>query len=373
MSVKPLWALFAIGACTKTPPIPPPVPPPEPPVDAARAAVVPDAVTVVPAVASGPEVWLRGSTHVHAKPSGDSATPIPDVIAWYEQRGYDFIALTDHNRTSEVGDASTQGSPAVHVSPKGFIVLAGIELTYNPVGCLPPGHESGQCRIHVNLLGNTGRVDGKLEWANRKNDLRVEKYQAAIDQQKQLGGIAQLNHPQWYWGMTPEVLTEVARRGIPLVEIANVQFETWNAGDGAHPSTEALWDAALANGVTLWGVASDDAHHYGGGGRYPAGGGWVVVKARRDPQAIVDALARGRFYASTGVTLARAEVERDELVVEVAPDDPGSHTTHFIANGQTVAITSGKLARHPVPQSGYLRATVTRSDGKKAWVQPARR
>ena len=369
MIVKPLWALFAIGACAKPAPPPAPTPPPPP----APLAITPDAVTIVPAAATGPETWLRGSTHVHAKPSGDSATSIPDVIAWYEQRDYDFIVLTDHNRTSEVGERSTQGSPAVHVSPKGLIVLAGIELTYNPVGCMPAGHESGQCRIHVNLLGITGRVDGKLEWANRKTDQRVDKYQAALDAQKRLGGIAQLNHPQWFWGMTPEVLTEVARRGMPLVEIANVQFEKWNAGDKDHPSTEALWDAALANGVTLWGVASDDAHHYDAGGKYPAGGGWVVVKSRRDPQAIVDALARGRFYASTGVTLARAEVERDELVVEVANDDPGSHTIHFIANGQTVAITSGKLGRYALPQSGYLRATVHRSDGKRAWVQPARR
>src|SRR5690606_2903288 len=116
-------------------------------------------------------------------------------------------------------------------------------------------------------------------------------------------------------GATPELLAELARRGAQLVEIGNVQFETWNQGDPDHPSLEAVWDAALAQGVTLWGVASDDAHHYDGGGKYPAGGGWVMVKARRDPQAIVDALAAGRFYASNGVVLARAEVDGEQLVV----------------------------------------------------------
>src|SRR6187549_2710402 len=62
------------------------------------------AVAEAPAVTE-PERWLRGSTHVHAKPSGDSVTAIPDVITWYESRGYDFIVLTDHNRVSELDDA----------------------------------------------------------------------------------------------------------------------------------------------------------------------------------------------------------------------------------------------------------------------------
>lgn len=318
------------------------------------------------------EEWLRGSTHVHAKPSGDSTAPIPEVLAWYEKRGYDFIVLTDHNRVTEVGPTSTKGSPAVRAKGK-LIVLAGTELTHNPTGCKPPGDDSGRCRIHVNLIGVTARPTGKLEWAKHGTDDRVAKYQAAIDQQRALGGVAQLNHPQYYWGMTPEVLTEVARRGIPLVEIANIQFEKWNAGDAAHPSTEVLWDAALGAGVTLWGVASDDAHSYTPDGKYPAGGAWVMVRARREPQTIVDALARGRFYASTGVVLQRAEVVDGELVVEVAAVDKGTYTIAFIENGAVVARVSGKSARRSVPQTGYVRAVVTRGDGKKAWVQPARR
>ena len=74
----------------------------------AIAAVVADAAPDAPAPApvdapdAPPEVWLKGSTHVHARPSGDSSTPIPDVLRWYEQHSYDFIVLTDHNRVSQV-------------------------------------------------------------------------------------------------------------------------------------------------------------------------------------------------------------------------------------------------------------------------------
>ena len=332
-------------------------------------------VPLAPAEALSPEaeVWLKGATHVHARASGDSSEPPGNVIAWYEQRGYDFIVLTDHNRVSELGGSDTRGQITLRDPHAGLIVFSGIELTHNPIGCLPIGDPSRNCRIHVNLIGPTARPAGRIEWAERRSHLRIDMYQAAVVAQSALGGIAQINHPQWLWGMTPELLVELAHRGMPLVEIANAAFSKWNAGDPAHPSTEALWDAALARGATLWGVASDDAHDYEGRGKYPPGGGWVMVRARREPRAILDALAAGRFYASNGVVLDRAEVEGEELAVAVDQAAPGSYTIDFIENGRRVESVHGRFARRRVPAAGYVRAVVTRSDGKRAWVQPARR
>jgi hypothetical protein len=368
-------ALAYVAACAGpdvAPPAAPPLPPPAPAATAPIDARLPDGPAVD--AAASPEVWLRGNTHVHAKPSGDSREPIPSVIAWYEQHGYDFIALTDHNRVSEVDAGTTRGQAWVRAPASGLIVLSGIELTHNPGDCVPKGDD--KCRIHVNGIGVTGRPDAKLEWAERRSNLRLDMYSAAIVATRALGGsLVQINHPNWHWGMTPDVMIEVARRGARLVEIANSQFESWNAGDQDHPSVETLWDAALAKGVELWGVASDDAHDYAadGSGKYPAGGGWIMVKAHRDPQAILDALGAGRFYASTGVTLARAEADADELVVEVAPGTSNTYTISFIENGKVVATVNGPSGRRQVPRTGYVRAVVTRDDGKKAWVQPVRR
>lgn len=322
----------------------------------------------------GRERWLKGSTHVHARASGDSREPVDGVIAWYEDRGYDFIVLTDHNRVSELDAVTdTTGEVTLRDPRAGLIVFSGIELTHNPVGCLPAGDASGNCRIHVNLIAPTARPIGRIEWANRRSHARIDMYRAAHVAQSTLGGIAQINHPQWLWGMTPDLLAELARRGTPLVEIANSAFAAWNAGDDRHPSTEALWDAALAEGVMLWGVASDDAHDYRGDGKYPPGGGWVVVRARREPRAILAALSAGRFYSSNGVVLARADVERGELVVAVDPAAAGRHTIDFIENGKRVDSVRRRVARRAVPAVGYVRAVVTRDDGRRAWVQPVRR
>ncbi|MFN0251715.1 MAG: CehA/McbA family metallohydrolase [Kofleriaceae bacterium] len=352
---------------------------PDVPTDASISTVPSDALPVAsppPPIASdaGPEIWLRGSTHVHAKPSGDSVEPIANVIRWYESRGYDFMFLTDHNRVSEIDPATqTPGQVVLRpVAPKRLIVFSGIELTHNPSDCIPPGDASGKCRIHVNLLGPTARPVGKITWANRKTRDRLLKYDAALVQQQQLGGLAQINHPNWFWGMTPDVLAELGRRGYRLVEIANSAFAKWNDGDKDHPSMDALWDAALMQGVTLWGVASDDAHDYGpAGGQYPAGGSWIVVKAQRDPTAILAAIDAGRFYASSGVELVRTEVDGDELVVELAPKQKA--TIQWIENGRRVGRATSRIAKRALPDQGYLRAVVTRDDGKRAWVQPARR
>lgn len=339
-----------------------------------RASEAEEVVASSAATPDAPEVWLRGSTHVHAKASGDSSEPNANVIAWYEDHHYDFIVLTDHNRVSELDQASdTRGQITLRDAHAGLIVFSGIELTHNPVGCVPVGDRSRNCRIHVNLLGPTARPGGRLEWAERRSHARIDMYRAALNAQATLGGIAQLNHPQWLWGMTPELLAELARRGIHLVEIANSAFSKWNLGDATHPSTEALWDAALLRGARLWGTASDDAHDYTGHGKYPAGGGWVVVHARREPRAILDALAAGHFYASNGVVLERAGVEGGALVVGVDPAQAGTYTIDFIENGKRVESITGRGARRAVPAAGYLRAVVQRDDGKRAWVQPVHR
>lgn len=370
MTERAALLLAACGACAA----PAPVAPTAPGRTAAPAA--PPRAAPAPAGSEEPPAprYLRGSTHVHARPSGDSSTPISEVISWYERHGYDFIVLTDHNRVSEAApEASTAGARAVRMPDTGLVVLAGIELTHNPAACLPlPPRPLGLCRIHVNALGVTARPPGRLEWAERQSQARLDQYTRALETARALGGVAQLNHPQWHWGMSATLLIELARRGALLYEVANVQFPAWNAGDGAEPSTEALWDAALAAGATLWGVASDDAHSYDGGGKYPAGGGWVMVDAAREPQAILDALAGGRFYSSTGVGLARAERRGDTLLVEVAADSPGPHRITFISNGAVVAEHQARRATHPLPAHGYVRAVVTRGDGARAWVQPQR-
>jgi hypothetical protein len=361
-----------------------------------------------------PPRWLRGSTHVHAAPSGDATSKPEAVMAWYRAHGYDFIVLTDHNRVTIVDPAFAPSGGRTSAAPAGGpLVIAGTELTYNPGACSEPDPPpKGKCRIHVNGLGVTTRPDGRIEWADRVHRDRRSSYQAALRYLAPTGALVQLNHPQWSWGMTPELLAALAGDGATLVEIANSAFAAWNDGDAGHPSVEALWDRALVGGARLWAVASDDAHSYDvAGGRYPAGGGWIEVEAPRDrdghdahgpamstptsatastststssstsdgtvpldADAIIAAIGAGRFYASTGVALRWAGPVGDELWVEAADDEPGPLTIELIVDGAVVSSTRDRRVTHPLPVAPhYVRARVTRADGARAWTQPASR
>ena len=340
------------------------------------------APVVAPAAAPVPPLpYLKGSTHVHTAYSGDSKTPIDEVIGWYVAHGYDFIVVTDHNRVTD------------HAGGAPLVVLRGIELTHNPGSCQPPPPEpDGKCRIHVNGIGlaasaAAAEAEGRppaLDWKNGSSALRVDMYQAAFDKTRELGGIIQVNHPTWHWGVDGALLAELSRRGAVLVEIANMGFRTWSAGDEKHAGAEAVWDDALGRGAVIWGVASDDAHDYddladerqaAGARVYPPGGGWVMVRAERNADAIRAALERGDFYASTGVTLERAEVYGGALDVAVAEASPGRHQIAFVGTGGAVLDrVEGRAAKFSLDRiaSGYVRAVVTREDGARAWVQPVR-
>ena len=96
-----------------------------------------------------------------------------------------------------------------------------------------------------------------------------------------------------------------------LFEIFNGHPQVNNEGGGGSPGLEEIWDRLLSSGRLMYGVAVDDAHHFKRPGDPLASGpgrGWVYVRAERlEARALVEAMERGDFYASTGVELATYE------------------------------------------------------------------
>ena len=116
---------------------------------------------------------------------------------------------------------------------------------------------------------------------------------------------------------------------------------------GSRPSTEELWDRALVmrlaegagDGGILYGLATDDAHdHYTNGVVSIPGRGWIMGRSERlEPDAIIDAMKRGDFYASSGVTLEEVAFE---IHLTVGIEEEGvQYFTEFIGTRiETVSI-----------------------------------
>lgn len=305
--------------------------------------------------------------HVHSARSGDSKTPVDQVARWYRARGFDAIVLTDHE---------VLAAPPPTSGIAGIAVLPGAELTQNVRGCVPSPDPRTFCPLHVNAL-LIEPTPLHPQWPQVPE--RARRYANAIRLTRQLGGVPQINHPNFHYAIDAPTIVQLARTGPLLLEVRNEAVDSENAGDATHPSTEALWDQVLSAGVDVWGTATDDAHHYDDAAEVRARGevahtgarGWVMVRAAPTAAALRAALLRGDFYASTGVELSRWGVVDGALHVEAAG---AADRVRFIGPGGAVLqATNGRKASFSLKKAagGYVRAVVN-AGGAHAWTQPIR-
>jgi hypothetical protein len=72
--------------------------------------------------------------------------------------------------------------------------------------------------VHVNaLFVTTDRIAWPAVGAGR-----LERYDAALQVTRALGGIAQLNHPNYDWAADAQLISELGRRGLQQLEVANM-------------------------------------------------------------------------------------------------------------------------------------------------------
>ena len=129
------------------------------------------------------------------------------------------------------------------------------------------------------------------------------------------------------------------------------------------PSYEAIWDGVLSAGPGDLRGGHDDSHNYHDFAPWLSnpGRGWVMVQADELTQeAIVDGLAAGRFYASTGVTLARLECSAESIALEIEQERDFIYTTRFTGkDGELLAESTGLTAEYRADgHEDYVRATV---------------
>jgi hypothetical protein len=210
-------------------------------------------------------------------------------------------------------------------------------------------------------------------------------YQRHFEAIRAAGAIPQLNHPNGRWSVRPEDLAQLS--GVFLLEIWNGNPKSNNLGGtddhgNTSLSTEAFWDVILSQGKRAWGVAADDSHdytHLDNFGSERPGFAWIVVRAAElSAKALMDAMIRGDFYASTGITLEDYVTDRQGIKITIKqPFDPrglddSRFMTRFIGKGgKVLAQVPGRTPAYSFRgDEGYVRASITDSNGLRGWTQP---
>ena len=299
-----------------------------------------------------PTRWYKGNTHTHTLNSDGDSSP-DDVARWYREHGYQFLVLTDHNFLTSV-----DGLNAVMGADERFLIIRGEEVT----------DRFDSKPIHVNGLDVQELVPPQ------GGSSVVETIQRNVDAIRAAHGVPHINHPNFGWAITADELSQV--RNTRLFEVFNGHPTVNGSGGGGVPGLEAAWDTILTRGMLLYGIAVDDAHHFKRPWDASAarpGQGWIHVRAARlGATAILEAMERGDFYASTGVELSDYTVSERSITVTVREEGTTKYRILFIGHGGRVLLEAAESpARYDITgDEGYVRAKVIDSNGRVAWTQP---
>ncbi len=272
--------------------------------------------------------WIRGNLHTHTTAS-DGSRPIQDVVSDYEARGYGFLMISDH-------DIFTGPREHASVATATMTLIPGNEITAN-----------GPHLLHVN---GSRHIPPEPERQNVFDAISADS------------GFAIVNHPNWLADFDHCPIERMREwTGYTGLEIYN---GTIGRLDGS-PYATNKWDMLLSSGRRVWGFANDDSHLP----ERDVGLGWNTVYVRnRSVEAIVDAMARGRFYASTGVTIDSIQVDGDTIRI-VAPN--AARIVALMQVGRRIAEVDGSSIEVRVPEDAlYVRFECWGTGETFAWTQP---
>jgi len=265
---------------------------------------------------------FKANLHAHTVLSDGKLTPEESVEA-YKARGYQVLALTDHEAPHTHHSFTTQD----------FLMLTGYEAYIRP---------SSECKldwfgpeIHLNLFAKDpnnltfiGYDPNFCKYCSQEyvqslpksRDLGPRKFdpeyiQSFIDCAVDNGYLVSYNHPVWSMDRAEDILN---LNGCFSMEV----FNTGSMMISGFEENMALYDALLRRGKFWYLHGADDNHN-----TVPledplsdSFGSWTMIIAPKlDYHSVIAALEQGRFYASTGPDIRELSIHDGKAYICTSP------------------------------------------------------
>jgi hypothetical protein len=313
--------------------------------------------------------WYRGDLHMHTAHSdgqcasqSDKRVPCPVflTVEAAARRGLDFIAISDHNATSQY-DAMRELQP------------------YFDKVLLIPAREITTFYGHMNLLGTTSYLDFRVGSRSTPDTNTLLR-----DAQK-LGALVSINHPEAPTGELCMGCGWTPKTAVDMGLIAGV--EAVNGGselDGTYGIP--FWDKQLNEGHRLTGIGGSDNHNALSDPNRPSAVGNpttaiyatelstpAILAGIRAGHVFIDATAsRDRVLTMTGQT-ARATAQMGDSL-EAAQHAPVDFEVHETGadDGKMSLVEDGHVLVAPAASNEANGTLHTRwmSDGRRHWFRP---
>ncbi len=312
--------------------------------------------------------FYKANLHCHSTLS-DGKLTIEQIKEWYKSNGYSIIAYTDHEHLIDNS----------HLNDDNFLAITSCELAIKEFEGVSTLKKLDMKVCHLNLYAKQAdnirtpcysyKADHfvkdsvkELIYQPREDYRRVysaDGINEIIKIANKRGFLVAYNHPRWSLENATDYL---AYKNLWAVEIYNNECNE----SGLYEYDINTYDDFLRNGQKVACLANDDNHRM-----ESTCGGWNMINAEKlEYSAIISAMEKRRFYASTGPIIHELYIEDNEAVIVYERGDFAVMST----NGRRVEKCMAKnpdgenIARFKLmpDKEVYVRFDIVDKFGKRA-------
>lgn len=238
--------------------------------------------------------YYKANLHTHSNIS-DGAMSVEEMKAHYKSKGYQILAMTDHNLTIPHND----------LTEPDFLMITGVEAD------MPLANAQKTCHLCMlskdpdsnwipfrdpDKLPHMAEYEKLCQSEELPQGYSPENINRVIAKANEKGFLVTYNHPAW----SLEYYEDYSKyEGLWAMEYFNSGCD----GGGYEEDNGWVFREFLNIRKDLMPIMADDAHNvlHGKSGYPCAGIAWTMVGAEKlEYDCVMDALARGDLYSSTG-------------------------------------------------------------------------